>query len=360
MDLPLYDIDLGDFNSENGIFRISLVAAPAIEENFIHFKDEKIQFFKDEEKRQVVGPIMIPNKPIYRRNEDVGEYYIRFTEKAIDDIMYKYSKDGKFNLFNIEHTDQNFDGVTMLEIWKKESDADKSSKYGYDLPEGTVFVKAQIEDESLWSSIKTGEINGFSIEIKADIKHSKLQEMSEFKFGVELGKIEAKHEAEISKLNSQIQKLEEHNEVLLETMISNEERFVAYEDLKKAIELIQNHIGMMEDPASTDVPSDMAAHQDEEKDKQMYSEEQPVAESEVAEVVVAEEVAVAEVVEEEVAEEAAVEENLSSEEEEAEKALKFAQEGEQEVAQVDKTISFSAISPDKVNMIDKFFGKRLY
>ena len=126
MDLPLYDIDLGDFNSENGIFRISLVAAPAIEENFIHFKDEKIQFFKDEEKRQVVGPIMIPNKPIYRRNSDMGEYYIRFTEKAIDDIMYKYSKDGKFNLFNIEHTDQNFDGVTMLEIWKKESDADKS------------------------------------------------------------------------------------------------------------------------------------------------------------------------------------------------------------------------------------------
>ena len=338
------------------MFRISLVAAPAIEENFIHFKDERIEFFKDEEKRQVVGPIMIPNKPIYRRNEDVGEYYIRFTEKAIDDIMYKYSKDGKFNLFNIEHTDQNFDGVTMLEIWKKESDADKSSKYGYDLPDGTVFVKAQIEDESLWSSIKTGEINGFSIEIKADIKHSKQEEMSEFKFGVELGKIEAKYEAEIAKLNSQIQKLEEHNEVLLETMISNEERFSAYEDLKKAVELIQNHIGMMEDPASTDMPEDMGKHMDEEKDKQMYSEEQPEAEAEVAEEVSNE---TEEVAEEEVAE-VAVEENLSSEEEEAEKTLKFEQEGEQEVAKEDKTISFNAISPDKVNMIDKFFGTKLY
>jgi len=356
MDLPLYDIDLGDLNSENGMFRISLVAAPAIEENFIHFKDERIEFFKDEEKRQVVGPIMIPNKPIYRRNEDVGEYYIRFTEKAIDDIMYKYSKDGKFNLFNIEHTDQNFDGVTMLEIWKKESDADKSSKYGYDLPDGTVFVKAQIEDESLWSSIKTGEINGFSIEIKADIKHSKQEEMSEFKFGVELGKIEAKYEAEIAKLNSQIQKLEEHNEVLLETMISNEERFSAYEDLKKAVELIQNHIGMMEDPASTDMPEDMGKHMDGEKDKQMYSEEQPEAEAEVAEEVSNE---TEEVAEEEVAE-VAVEENLSSEEEEAEKTLKFEQEGEQEVAKEDKTISFNAISPDKVNMIDKFFGTKLY
>ena len=356
MDLPLYDIDLGDLNSENGMFRISLVAAPAIEENFIHFKDERIEFFKDEEKRQVVGPIMIPNKPIYRRNEDVGEYYIRFTEKAIDDIMYKYSKDGKFNLFNIEHTDQNFDGVTMLEIWKKESDADKSSKYGYDLPDGTVFVKAQIEDESLWSSIKTGEINGFSIEIKADIKHSKQEEMSEFKFGVELGKIEAKYEAEIAKLNSQIQKLEEHNEVLLETMISTEERFSAYEDLKKAVELIQNHIGMMEDPASTDMPEDMGKHMNEEKDKQMYSEEQPEAEAEVAEEVSNE---TEEVAEEEVAE-VAVEENLSSEEEEAEKTLKFEQEGEQEVAKEDKTISFNAISPDKVNMIDKFFGTKLY
>ena len=356
MDLPLYDIDLGDLNSENGMFRISLVAAPAIEENFIHFKDERIEFFKDEEKRQVVGPIMIPNKPIYRRNEDVGEYYIRFTEKAIDDIMYKYSKDGKFNLFNIEHTDQNFDGVTMLEIWKKESDADKSSKYGYDLPDGTVFVKAQIEDESLWSSIKTGEINGFSIEIKADIKHSKQEEMSEFKFGVELGKIEAKYEAEIAKLNSQIQKLEEHNEVLLETMISTEERFAAYEDLKKAIELIQNHIGMMEDPASTEAPEDMGKHMDEEEDKQMYSEEQPEAEAEVAEEVSNE---TEEVAKEEVAE-VAVEENLSSEEEEAEKTLKFEQEGEQEIAEEDKTISFAAISVDKVNMIDKFFGTKLY
>lgn len=355
MDLPLYDIDLGDLNSENGMFRISLVARPAIEENFIHFNEEKIQFFKDEEKRQVVGPIMIPNKPIYRRNDEVGEYYIRFTEKAIDDIMYKYSKDGKFNLFNIEHTDQNFDGVTMLEIWKKESDADKSSKYGYELPDGTVFVKAQIEDESLWSSIKTGEINGFSIEIKADIKNSKLEEMSEFNFGVQLGKLEAKYEAEISKLNSQIQKLEEHNEVLLETMISNEDRFAGIEDLKKALELIQNHIGMMEDPASVEAP--MSADGDKDEEKQMYSEEQPVAEVEVAEEVSVETEVVAEV---EVAEESAVEENLSSEEEEAEKALKFAQEGEQEAEQVDNTINFNAITPDKVNMIDKFFGKRLY
>lgn len=357
MDLPLYDIDLGDLSSENGMFRISLVARPAIEENFIHFNEEKIQFFKDEEKRQVVGPIMIPNKPIYRRNNEVGEYYIRFTEKAIDDIMYKYSKDGKFNLFNIEHTDQNFDGVTMLEIWKKESDADKSSKYGYNLPDGTVFVKAQIEDEGLWSSIKTGEINGFSIEIKADIKNSKLEEMSEFNFGVQLGKIEAKYEAEIAKLNSQIQKLEEHNEVLLETMISNEERFAGIEDLKKALELIQNHIGMMEDTASTDAPQDMSADADKDEEKQMYSEEQPVAEVEVAEEVSVETEVVAEV---EVAEESAVEENLSSEEEEAEKALNFAQEGEQEAEQVDNTITFNAITPDKVNMIDKFFGKRLY
>jgi len=360
MDLPLYDIDLGDINSENGMFRISLVAAPAIEENFIHFKDEKIEFFKDEDKRQVVGPIMIPNKPIYRRNSDVGEYYIRFTEKAIDDIMYKYSKDGKFNLFNIEHTDQNFDGVTMLEIWKKESDADKSSKYGYDLPDGTVFVKAQIEDESLWSSIKDGEINGFSIEIKADIKNSKQEEMSEFKFGVELGKIEAKYEAEVAKLNSQIQKLEEHNEVLLETMISTEERLAAYEDLKKAVELIQNHIGMMEDPASTDAPQDMSVDADKDEEKQMYSEEQPVAESEVVEEVVAEEAPIVEALSEEVAEEAAVEEKLSSEDEEAEKALKFEQEGSEEVAQEEKVISFSSISLDKVNMIDKFFGKKLY
>jgi len=36
--------------------------------------------------------------------------------------------------------------------------------YGYDLPNGTWFVKMKIENEDLWNKIKEGELKGLSIE----------------------------------------------------------------------------------------------------------------------------------------------------------------------------------------------------
>jgi hypothetical protein len=47
-------------------------------------------------------------------------------------------------------------------------------------------------------------------------------------------------------------------------------------------------------------------------------------------------------------------------EEEAEKALNFEQEGEEEVKEEDKTLSFNAITPEKINLINNLFGGRLY
>lgn len=169
-DLPLYDITLEDF--EQGMYKISLVDKPAIEENFIYFSKQSIEMFASDEKREVVGPIMIPNKQILRQSAEHGFYYVRFTEETIRDIMYNYSKKGLFNEFGIQHNNDTND-VVMLEIWMKESENDKSMDYGFDLPNGTVFVKAKIESDELFNAIKDGEINGFSIEIKANIKPTK-------------------------------------------------------------------------------------------------------------------------------------------------------------------------------------------
>jgi hypothetical protein len=41
---------------------------------------------------------------------------------------------------------------------------DKSKLYGFDLPDGTWFVKMKIENKELWSRIKSGELKGLSIE----------------------------------------------------------------------------------------------------------------------------------------------------------------------------------------------------
>ena len=335
--LPLYKVVLGE-NQESGMFRISLVNRPAIEEGFITLAEEEKPAFKfaNEEKKQVVGPIMIPDMPIYRNSPMMGEYNIVFPKDTIEKIMYKYSKDGLFNSFNIEHALETQD-VTMLEVWMKETDQDKSNSYGFNLPIGTVFVKAQVESDALWADIKSNELNGFSIEIKSDIVEQKMSSEMDFKFAVELGERIAKLEAAVSKI------AEDHSAVM-ELWAETQEKFSAVEETEQPQEVAEEMSA--EEPAVEAAP---------------VAEEAPAVEEPV-EVALAEEAP--EVIENQEVELYA--ENQESEEnsvQEAELALSAEQEGVEassnEVAE-EKTRSFERITSEKVNMIDKFFGKRFY
>ena len=74
-----------------------------------------------------------------------------------------------------EHQDR-VSGVLTVESWIKEGDQDKSKLYGYDLPNGTWFVKMRIDNDELWSKIKEGTLKGLSIE---GYFVDKMQKMSE-------------------------------------------------------------------------------------------------------------------------------------------------------------------------------------
>ena len=66
---------------EDGVEAISVVESPAIEENFVALKSKSVEvkFEKiDGEKKILMGPILIPNKPIFRLNGE-DEYYIYFS-----------------------------------------------------------------------------------------------------------------------------------------------------------------------------------------------------------------------------------------------------------------------------------------
>lgn len=339
--LPLFDISLEDI--AQGMYKISLVDKPAIEEDFIHFNEvEKVQMFADEKKKEVVGPIMIPNKEILRFSPDMGYYYVRFTEETIQQIMYKYSKEGLFNAFGINHS-YDTDEVVMLEVWTKESDNDKSVDYGYKLPNGTVFVKAKIESDELFTAIENGEINGFSIEIKADIKPTinNEEQMNEFAFAKELGKLEAQFEAMMNKYEARIEALENENNVLLEAVTSVEEKFGSVDELKSAIEMIQQHIESMGSPEEKEMgehteDEEKEVMASEEKEEVMASEEEEMKEEEKYEAT------------EEVTNELEVEEQFAAEQ----KAEEVAETVE------DKTVVFNSITPEKVNMINNFFNRK--
>ena len=175
----IVELVIEDDNQELAIDAISLVAAPAIEQDFVFFGKEKhnLTFAKvDEEKRMLVSPALIPNKQIFRYDPNTdSEYYVYFSKDTVRKASELYLKHNNHHKATYEHSDR-VAGVLTVESWVKEGDQDKSKLYGYDLPNGTWFVKMKIENDELWTKIKEGELKGLSIE---GYFVDKMQKMSE-------------------------------------------------------------------------------------------------------------------------------------------------------------------------------------
>ena len=153
----------------DGVFAISLVDKPAIEENFIKLSFEKIQLkVVDEERRIVVGFALVPEKKILRRADDGTEYDIKFSKETVQLTAELFMKNQKGNEFTLEHED-NTDGVNIIESWIVEDEKhDKSNIYKLDAIKGSWVVKMKVYNEEVWQSIKEGKFKGFSIEGKFD------------------------------------------------------------------------------------------------------------------------------------------------------------------------------------------------
>lgn len=151
----------------DGVNAISVVENPAIEVDFIALsKQEEVNFKAiDEEKRILMGPLLIPDKPIYRRDGD-REYYIYFTKDTVQKASQVYLKSGNQSKSTIEHEGGLVEGVHLVESWiVEDSEKDKSSIYGFSLPVGTWFGTMKVENEDIWQNyVKTGKVKGFSIE----------------------------------------------------------------------------------------------------------------------------------------------------------------------------------------------------
>jgi hypothetical protein len=175
----IVELVVANESEELAIDAISLVSAPAIEQDFVFFGKEKnnLTLAKvDEEKRMLVSPALIPNKQIFRYDPDTdSEYYVYFSKDTVRKASELYLKHNNHHKATYQHQDR-VSGVLTIESWIKEGDMDKSKMYGYDLPNGTWFVKMKIENDDLWSKIKEGELRGLSIE---GYFVDKMQKMSE-------------------------------------------------------------------------------------------------------------------------------------------------------------------------------------
>ena len=164
----IVELVISDDAESLAIDAISLVSAPAIEQNMVYFSKEKnnLTLSKiDEDKRTIISPALIPNKSIYRFDKDSGqEYYVYFSKKTVKKASELYLKHNNHHKATLEHQER-IAGILTVESWVKAGDEDKSNLYGYrDLPVGTWFVSMKVENSDVWKLVKENKILGLSIE----------------------------------------------------------------------------------------------------------------------------------------------------------------------------------------------------
>ena len=162
--MKIIELILGD-GVFSGIEAISLVESPAIEEDFIALKSQEVKLAEvSSEKRILMGALLVPNKPIYRKTGD-DEYYIYFSKKTIEKASQLYLMNGNQNNATLEHQ-HSLNGLTIVESWLVEDEVhDKSRKYGLDVPIGTWMGSVKVNNDEVWEEfVKTGKVKGFSIE----------------------------------------------------------------------------------------------------------------------------------------------------------------------------------------------------
>jgi hypothetical protein len=172
--IPLYQMMIGDaIEDDEEVDFIALVEYPAIQKNFLAFKDQfqddlvPVNFnqfsIENPEQKIVTGPLMIADLPIYRRDAD-EEYYVTFSAAEIKKIVQRFFKKGYQSKVNVEHSTP-VDGVFMFESYIIDREKGIMPPKGFEeVSDGSWFGSFKVENEKIWEEVKAGTFKGFSVE----------------------------------------------------------------------------------------------------------------------------------------------------------------------------------------------------
>jgi hypothetical protein len=175
--MNIIELILDDQNETLGIDAISVVESPAIEEGFIALNSAFVELKElNKEKQILLGALLIPNKPIYRKSGE-EEYYIYFSKETVVKASQMYLIRGNQNNSTLEH-EHELSGLSLVESWIVEDEVhDKSRKYGMNVPVGTWMGAVKVNNSEVWNDyVKTGKVKGFSIEGYFIDKSEKIKE----------------------------------------------------------------------------------------------------------------------------------------------------------------------------------------
>lgn len=164
--MKLFEMIIDESLEFSGVQAVSLVETPAIQSDWIALGDQKPVLLAEvnKDKQVLMGAALIPNKPIYRRNEK-EEFYIYFSKDTIAQAQQQFFKNGNQSNATLEHKTA-LEGMTIFESWIVEDPKfDKSTQYGLNVPAGTWMVSMKVDDKNIWDNyVKDNKVFGFSIE----------------------------------------------------------------------------------------------------------------------------------------------------------------------------------------------------
>ena len=188
--MRIIELILDEEQEDAGVEAISIVESPAIEEDFVALKSNEIKLAEiSKDKKLLMGALLVPNKPIYRKTGK-DEYYIYFSKDTISKASQLYLRNGNQNNSTLEHQHE-LNGLTLVESWIVEDKIkDKSNLYNLNVPVGTWMGTVKVNNDEVWNEyVKTNKVKGFSIEGYFADKMESPNESVEEKMEVENSKI---------------------------------------------------------------------------------------------------------------------------------------------------------------------------
>lgn len=183
--LPFYTYDIDENDRETGMDFNSLVLHPAHGKSFLTFSKQTRPIYAfNEERREVMGVLIAAGLPIYRNDNQFGEYYGVFTKTTITKIKEKLFRSNHLHKLNIEHNRRDTvkpKGVQMTDLFQVDSHKGigvPESLKGQNVLDGSLIGVYKIHDEKTWQDVKSGKYSGFSIEAMLDLKPAEVRKQS--------------------------------------------------------------------------------------------------------------------------------------------------------------------------------------
>jgi hypothetical protein len=166
MDLPIIELTLEDL--EQGVDATALVENPAIQRNWMAFKEHKSYEFKthDNDKRILAGALMVADFPMYR-NMNGKEFFVKFSSETIEQLADRMVLNNKLTAFNFEHdSKKELADMHIQQFFIINTELGVNTPIGFEeLPNGSLFAFVKVNNEQVWNDyVKTGIVKGFSIE----------------------------------------------------------------------------------------------------------------------------------------------------------------------------------------------------